>query len=375
MAKLVQRTSTKFAETMYLNLHEQHFSYVKNFDKYAKSYQCGTCGKLWKDAGMLHRHETTCIAETQYRYPGGVFHLSPTIFQQLRDEGVQVCDSIYPYRVTYDFESYFDHSDMPNDTAKVTWESQHTPLSVSVCSNVPGFDLPKCFVTEGDTGELIYRMMTYMTDISTSAYELMLEKYEQVLNELNVKIDEATVNDPSTRGEHPLKKLSDKFDAYLKEVIVLGFNSGKYDINVCKTHLMQYMQRHEPTEFIVKKNNSFMCLKSAHFKWLDITNYLAPGFSYDKYLKAYGCEQQKGFFPYEWVTLDRLNNTCLPPHEAFYSSLKKSNISAEEYAYCQRVWTDNQMQTVKDFLIWYNNLDVSPFLEAVEKQSQFYSAR
>ena len=116
-----------------------------------------------------------------------------------------------------------------------------------------------------------------------------------------------------------------------------------------------------------------MCLKSAHFKWLDITNYLAPGFSYDKYLKAYGCEQQKGFFPYEWVSLDRLNHPSLPPHQAFYSSLKKANITVEEYTYCQRVWEENQMETFWDFLIWYNNLDVTPFLDAVQKQSQFYS--
>ena len=33
------------------------------------------------------------------------------------------------------------------------------------------------------------------------------------------------------------------------------------------------------------------------------------------------------------------------------------------------------MSTVKDFLVWYNNLDVVPFLEAVEKMSQFLQER
>ena len=119
-----------------------------------------------------------------------------------------------------------------------------------------------------------------------------------------------------------------------------------------------------------------MCLKTNFLKFLDITNYMAPGFSYDQFLKAYECEQTKGFFPYEWIDgLDKLNEASLPPHEAFYSTLKNQNISAEEYRYCQQVWEENQMITVNDFLVWYNNLDVLPFLEAVEKMSAFWQER
>ena len=33
------------------------------------------------------------------------------------------------------------------------------------------------------------------------------------------------------------------------------------------------------------------------------------------------------------------------------------------------------MSTFKDFLVWYNKLDVVPFLEAVEKMSQFCQER
>ena len=33
------------------------------------------------------------------------------------------------------------------------------------------------------------------------------------------------------------------------------------------------------------------------------------------------------------------------------------------------------MVTFKDFLVWYNNLNVVPFLEAVEKMSQFWQER
>ena len=73
----------------------------------------------------------------------------------------------------------------------------------------------------------------------------------------------------------------------------------------------------------------------------------------DQFLRAYECEQTKGFFPYEWVDgLDKLNETLLPPHAAFYSSLKNTNITEQEYEYCQQVWEENNMQTFEDFVVW-----------------------
>ena len=119
-----------------------------------------------------------------------------------------------------------------------------------------------------------------------------------------------------------------------------------------------------------------MCIKTDSLQFLGILNYVAPGFSYDQFLRAYECEQTKGFFPYEWIDkLDKLKETSLPPHAAFYSSLKNTNITEQEYEYCQQVWEENNMQTFEDFIVWYNNLDVVPFIEAVEKMSQFWQER
>ena len=56
-----------------------------------------------------------------------------------------------------------------------------------------------------------------------------------------------------------------------------------------------------------------MCLKTNSLKFLDISNYVAPGFSYDQFLRAFECEQTNGFFPYEWIdSLDKLEETSLP---------------------------------------------------------------
>ena len=94
------------------------------------------------------------------------------------------------------------------------------------------------------------------------------------------------------------------------------------------------------------------------------------------YLAAFGCAEVKGYFSYEWMdNVSKLECKTLPPREAFYSSLKEESLSESDYALCKRAWHDNSMTCVKDFLIWYNNLDVKPMLEAIAKQCAIYEAK
>ena len=187
-----------------------------------------------------------------------------------------------------------------------------------------------------------------------------------------------------------LAKLLSELHAYVKKVPVVGFNTQKYDINVMKAELFRQLQMLDNDDdgeivtdddeivmrsggFIVKKNNTFPCVETGRLRFLVICNFIAHGYSYEKYLKAYKCEQQKGFFPYEWMDgLHKLKDVRLPPREAFYSRLKMKGISEEDYAYCQAEWTRHNMNTVEDFLIWYNNGDVEPFVKAIERQRTMY---
>ena len=67
-------------------------------------------------------------------------------------------------------------------------------------------------------------------------------------------------------------------------------------------------------------------LSTEDLKFIDISNYLAPGFSYSQFLKAYGSDVEKGFFPYEWFnSYDKLNYPSLPSRELFFSKLSNSN--------------------------------------------------
>ena len=158
---------------------------------------------------------------------------------------------------------------------------------------------------------------------------------------------------------------------------MIGFNSSKYDLNAIKRFFVPLLIRNSDVEqascFVIKRQNTFMCLSTDKLKFVDICNYLAPGFSYAKYLTAYGCAQQKGHFPYEYMdSIGKLDDRALPPQSAFFSRLTNEGISDEDYARCQSVWRANEMKTLREYLVWYNNRDVTPFLEAIDKQAAFY---
>ena len=100
-----------------------------------------------------------------------------------------------------------------------------------------------------------------------------------------------------------------------------------------------------------------------------------------------------------------MQNPELPPYDAFYSkllscnpleteytdyvSLLKSGLTTkqaviklklsnpaptgiEKYHYLQQIWKQEQKSSFKDFLWWYNNKDVVPTLEVMQKMIAFY---
>ena len=203
--------------------------------------------------------------------------------------------------------------------------------------------------------------------------------------EKNGKGDEGKSNDEDVEGDkkkvaNPFNTLMGQLFGWLQQLPVIAFNSGKYDINVIKRFFVPYLLTPSEDEdesdescFVIKRLNTFMCFSTNRLRFLDVINYLAPYFSYDTYLKAYGCTMQKGHFPYEYIdNLRKLEECALPSQATFYSRLKNEGITDADYALCQEVWSYNQITTMRDFLVWYNNRDAVPFLEALDKQFAFY---
>ena len=119
-----------------------------------------------------------------------------------------------------------------------------------------------------------------------------------------------------------------------------------------------------------------MFINTPKFKFLDVLNYLGPGITYEKWVKTYGATLAKSWLPYEWFdSPDKLDFPGLPPYMAWYSKLKGEYVlTLKEYDDCHRIFKERGMQTFGDWLEYYNNLDVAPFLEALQKMKEFYTS-
>ena len=161
----------------------------------------------------------------------------------------------------------------------------------------------------------------------------------------------------------------------------------------------------EPT--VIEKANQFVSINFGDVQLPDNIKFLSGATSLDSLLKAYKTSETKGFFPYEWFDCpQKMNNSELPPYDAFFSKLRNMNplekdysdyqtllssgLKTEEalskmklskpppsreenYQYLPDIWNHVNMCTFKDFLRWYNNKDVVPTLEAMQKNVCFLS--
>ena len=212
-----KRTTSRIEESdkvMCLLLHEDHFIFIKDLDKFSSNYRCFKCDKLFGHSGHYNRHLKTCSVGVKHRYVGGSFRLKPTVFDTLEDHGINVPQSLrkFKYRSVFDIECMLKNTDREN-TAKTEFTSEHELLSVSVCSNVPGFQKPKCFVinTAGGQNEVVKEMLEYLRTISDVAAALAREELEEFLPAIEALDD---------------VKLKEKFDSWLCQLPVLSYNGG-----------------------------------------------------------------------------------------------------------------------------------------------------
>jgi len=83
--------------------------------------------------------------------------------------------------------------------------------------------------------------------------------------------------------------------------------------------------------------------------------------------KQFDLLRRKGIFPYEYInSVDRLNETGLPPKSPFYSKLNNTDISDEDYEHAPTVWKEFGCKTLRDYLNLYNKSDVSILADVFE---------
>ena len=259
----------------------------------------------------------------------------------------------YPHAILYDFEAYGDKNHRKEPTGNLTIENKHIPISVSV----------------GDTLE------TEVTHICETNPKVLVQKFVEELKrrEKNIRAKVRAEFMPADIKLIP-KDQRKKIEEWCDQVPTLGFNSGSYDLNLIKNYFAEQLAGTTNKVRVAKNGSKIMFLLTDRLRFLDIINYLGPGVSYEKWVKAYDCKTTKSWLPYEWFdSAEKLDYPGLPEYEAWYSKLKNEYVlTRKEWEQCKQTFREKGMKTFKDWLKYYNNLDVAPGLEALQKMRNFY---
>ena len=73
---------------MYLNVHENHLSYIVDINKFPKKFQYKKCLKLFTREWNMQKHYKVCYDRTTYQFPGGFHKSALTIFEKLESLGI-----------------------------------------------------------------------------------------------------------------------------------------------------------------------------------------------------------------------------------------------------------------------------------------------
>jgi hypothetical protein len=433
----VRHSSGKYSDTLNLDLQIDgslaHVSFIKNFNSYAKKLQCSGCAKMFKRLDKLKRHQKSGCTEGKptHKFPGGRWTERMTVFEALDELGIKISQEkrFYPWKMCVDFESLLHPLDgaeklkrIPGacqvvdealhrlgiqheaneEGQKLHWTHEHIPVSFALSSNIegegPGYDSQGAYVCINSSPQALVRdLMTKVNEISNNNYMRLMEEeweYQSALQLLDQMVLEAENVDDECKGKkhhrqyrNRLQSVRSSFKLWMHQVPLLGFNLGKYDLNLIKTFLFDYLinQQDYDTEGdgdageeaesyiddaaeseeeedekttktprwprVIKRGNRYIAISTPKLRILDVSLYCAAGTSLDSFLQIWGQELRKIPFPYSYLDkLEKLHEKQLPPIEAFRDYMSGKSISQSQYESCQKIWKENAMETFEDYL-------------------------
>ena len=166
----------------------------------------------------------------------------------------------YPHFIVYDFEARLvPLNEYPTDD--LTYLSRHIEINVAVHDTLSK-------KKEEDPVYLVDKIP-----------ERLVERFIKVVTEKQEAITADVLKQhPYPSGFQMLPgKVQKQWRQWVNQVPVIGFNSGKYDLNMVNQYFVKeicYNKEDECNEdvFVAKKENDYMFLTTSKFKFLDVKN-------------------------------------------------------------------------------------------------------
>ena len=185
----------------------------------------------------------------------------------------------YPHFIVYNFEAILTP---PNEHPKddLTYLARYVPISVAI--------------HDTSSKEPVYLVDKKPKRLIKQFIEVLIEKQE------------AIAADVLKHHPYPLDfqmlpgKVKEQWRQWVNQVPVIGFNSGKYELNMVKEYFVEkiaYNKKDECNEDVFAAKNNYVFLTTSKFKFLDVKSYIGPFLSYGVWCKSVGCRLQKLMFP------------------------------------------------------------------------------
>ena len=491
---MIRHSQCNYKSIMNLNLHHNHFSFIKDIHNITKVFKCSQCHQFLSLYKLLKRHLQTCNKGVQkIQYVGGNYQNKETIFELLGHENIDIPNDLryYPYFLFFDFETYLKKLKR-DKTKKLQYDGEHELLSICFMGNE---DPSPTFIPVDETPEKALEEMIVKMDVIRIKYiEQMYSSYVPYFK----AIAKITGDRKKEQYEKTRRRLASQLMDWIEEMPVYGFNSSSYDLNVIKSHLPEILIKHgrkhgniskkekqwikmielelgyaieknvsidrftvdgfdvktntvyefdgcyfhgcelcfdgskinplsrrcqtmsdlnkktlekrsklkslgyrvksqRECEFkctngievkgIIKQNNRYRMIANGKFIFKDVMNYLAPGYSLDKFLKAFDTSIPKGIFCHKVTqnldlfikhnpglqglsVIDVLKKSPIPAKNWFYNVLKAKPICNTDYEDIKLKYSN-----IYELLVDYNKADVAPSVEAMMKLSNFFKVK
>ena len=185
-----------------------------------------------------NRHEKKCDELIRHTFVGGEYKASKSIFEKVLEKidhdigkidpeghfkAIGELSHFYPYYCAYDFEAMVKPLNSDDNENKLKITCEHVPVSVSIFSNVPGFDIEPIFLCNDNPELLINDFTNQLHIIAQKARELNEFEYYNFSELINILISDAEAELAEVQEEiQELKTKSSK-----KELFKMGKTNGK----------------------------------------------------------------------------------------------------------------------------------------------------
>ena len=179
---------------------------------------------------------------------------------------------------------------------------------------------------------------------------------------------------------HQACNLQYKIDKTKYRLPVLFHNLRGYDSHL----IMQAVRKHHGRIDVIPNNyERYQSFTIGRLKFLDSFQFLPA--SLDslaqqmnvndfKYMTRFVPDEtkralmlRKGVYPYDYMTsMDKFDETQLPPQSAFYNRLTDEPLSDEDYELAQQIWTEFECRTLRDYHDLYLKSDIFLATDIVE---------